>query len=98
MGNIFSGNWTAELMSDRKFLISNSMNIETFISELESNLIGAELGTLGWDTRFRELPYWDSLAALSLLSTFDSVFGRQLSGQALASCETLGDVFALSQS
>lgn len=71
------------------------MTAETFIAELEANLIGAEPGSLRPETRFRELPYWDSLAALSMLATYDSVFGRQLTGEMLAKCETIADVVAL---
>jgi acyl carrier protein len=70
------------------------MTIETFISELEANLVGATPGSLRPDTRFRELPYWDSLAALSMLATYDSVFGRQLTGEMLARCETIDEVVA----
>lgn len=71
------------------------LNLNTFISELEANLLGAEPGSLRPETRFRELPYWDSLAALSMLATYDSVFGRQLTGEMLAKCDTIADVVAL---
>lgn len=73
------------------------MNIDQFISELEGNIVGAEPGSLRADTRFRELPYWDSLAALTTLATFDGCFGRQISGQQLAACHTLGDIYVLAQ-
>lgn len=71
------------------------MTVDKFITELEANLLGAEPGSLRPDTRFRELPYWDSLAALSMLATYDSVFGRQLTGEMLAKCETIAEVAAL---
>jgi len=71
------------------------MTIEKFVQELESNLIGLEPGTLSPDTRFRELPLWDSLAALTTLATFDACFGRQISGQQLGECRTVQDIFNL---
>ena len=71
------------------------MTIENFITELESNIVGAEPGTLNPDTAFRDLLYWDSLAALTALATFDACFGRQISGQQLASCRTIRDIFDL---
>lgn len=71
------------------------MSIEKFIAELESNIVGAEPDTLRPDSRFRDLPYWDSLAALTALATFDACFGRQISGQQLAGCQTVHDIYDL---
>lgn len=73
------------------------MSVEEFIIELEGNIVGAAPGTLRPDTRFRDLPYWDSLTALTTLATYDSCFGLQISGQQLESCQTLHDIFNLSQ-
>lgn len=71
------------------------MTIENFIAELEANIVGAEPGTLNPDTAFRNLQYWDSLAALTTLATFDACFGRQISGQQLAACQTIRDIYDL---
>lgn len=71
------------------------MTIEKFIAELEANIVIAEPGALTPDTPFRELQHWDSLAALTALATFDACFGRQISGQQLAACRTIRDVFDL---
>jgi acyl carrier protein len=71
------------------------MSIEKFIADLEANIVGAEPGTLNPDTAFRDLPYWDSLAALTAMATFDACFGRQISGQQIASCRTIRDIFDL---
>jgi acyl carrier protein len=73
------------------------MTIENFISELEQGIVGVEPGALQPATRFREQPYWDSLAALTTLAVFDSIFGRQLSGQQLAGCQTIQDIYDLAQ-
>jgi acyl carrier protein len=74
------------------------MTIEQFIAELEANIVGAEPGTLRPATKFRELPYWDSLAALTTLAVFDASFGRQISGQQLAGCTTISDIHSLGRS
>ena len=71
------------------------MTIENFIAELEANIVGAESGALSPDSVFRDLQYWDSLAALTALATFDACFGRQISGQQLAACRTIRDIFDL---
>jgi acyl carrier protein len=71
------------------------MTIEIFINELEQSIVGAAPGSLKPATRFRELPYWDSLAALTTLAVFDASFGRQLSGQQLTSCTTIQHIYDL---
>ncbi len=73
------------------------MSIDQFIAELETNIVGAEPGTLRADTKFRELPYWDSLAALTTLAAFDACYGRQISVQELAQCTTIQDIHALAR-
>lgn len=72
--------------------------IEDFIEELESNIIAAEAGDLKADTRFRELPWWDSLAVLATLGAFDTCFGRQLEAEDLKRCETVRDIYELGSS
>ena len=71
------------------------MTIENFISELEQGIVGVERGALQPATRFREQPYWDSLAALMTLEVVDASFGRQLSGKQLAGCQTIQDIYEL---
>lgn len=70
-----------------------------FIDRLESELLppGAARGALGPETRFRLQPWWDSLAALVMLATFQEVYGKQLRPEDLRACETLGDVMALAK-
>lgn len=67
-----------------------------FLSELEASLDSCPKGSLSLETRFREEPWWDSLAALTILAVFDAVFGRQLTTDQLGKCHTLGEICALS--
>jgi len=71
------------------------MEITAFIAECETCLECAQPGSLRPDTPFRELPGWDSLAALTLLSVVDMVYGVQISGEQLRRCRTLQEVHEL---
>jgi acyl carrier protein len=70
------------------------MTIEAFIAELEASLGEFAQGKLRPDTRFRDLVWWDSLAYLTTLTVFDACFGRQISAQELAACQTIADIYA----
>ena len=74
------------------------MTVEALITELESSLAGLPPDSLRADTRFRELPVWDSLAALSILAAVDAVLGVQLNGEQLRQCQTIQDIFNLASS
>ena len=69
--------------------------IGEFIAELESSIQGCPKGALSEATRFRDQPWWDSLAALTTLAVFDSIYGKQLTAVQLRQCETIGQVAAL---
>lgn len=45
------------------------------------------------DTKFRELDEWDSLAALSTISTIDDEFGVTINNKDLRSVETVGELY-----
>ena len=68
-----------------------------FIKELESALVGCPKGTLGPDTRFREQPWWDSLAALVFMASFQTVYGSQISAEQLRRCQTIREVADLAR-
>ncbi|MFN7341350.1 MAG: acyl carrier protein [Opitutia bacterium] len=65
-----------------------------FISELESSLENCPKGSLTPETRFRDQAWWDSLAALTALAVFDTVYGKQLTADQLRQCHTIGDICA----
>ena len=73
------------------------MKTKEFIQELENSLDILQEGMLQPETRFREIPGWDSLASLTTLSVFDEVFSRQISGDELKQCETIADLVALAK-
>lgn len=71
--------------------------MSSFLSELETSLQGCPKGSLSEATRFRAEPWWDSLAALIVLATFQATYGKQLKPEDLRACETLGEVMALAK-
>ena len=64
----------------------------TFLQELEASLAECPPGGLTLELRFRDQPWWDSLAALTLLAVFDSTFGKPLAVEDFMKCETIVDV------
>jgi len=67
----------------------------TFLKELEASFADCPPGGLTMELRFRDQPWWDSLAALTLLAVFDSTFGKPLPVDDFMKCETLADVCRL---
>lgn len=66
-----------------------------FIAELTASLPTAPTQLLTAETRFREQPWWDSLAALIVMASFQGTFGKQITAEQLRTCQTLGDVVRL---
>ena len=66
--------------------------MQQFLTELEASLQGCPKGSLKAETRFRDQPWWDSLAALIILASFQNTFGKQLNPLDLRKCETLAEV------
>ena len=70
------------------------MDIGTLISQL-TEAIECEPDSLKLETRFKDLPNWDSMAALSIIAMADEYYGRAISGDDLKSANTVGDLIAL---
>jgi acyl carrier protein len=64
----------------------------TFLKELEASLADCPPGGLSLELHFRDQPWWDSLAALTLLAVFDSTFGKPLPVEDFMKCATIGDI------
>ena len=68
-----------------------------FLSELTASLPTTPATPLSPGTRFRAQPWWDSLAALIVMASFQGAYGRQLTAEQLRGCETLGEVMVLGE-
>ncbi len=73
------------------------MTIEAFIEKF-SFAIEAEDGALKPETRFKELPIWDSLNALAVIAMADADFNVSLSGQDIEQNDTIGDLWRVVES
>jgi acyl carrier protein len=71
--------------------------MNSFLSELEASLLGCPKGSLKGETRFREEPWWDSLALLVVLASFQNVYGSQITPAQLAKCQTIREIAELAQ-
>lgn len=67
-----------------------NMTKEEFVQEFAELLENEEVRE---DTKFRELDEWDSLAALSTISTIDDEFGVTINNKDLRSVETVGELY-----
>ena len=47
------------------------------------------------DTVLKDLPEWDSLAALGVIVMFDVEFGKTITGDDLKNCATIADLHKL---
>jgi acyl carrier protein len=50
------------------------------------------------ETELKTLPEWDSLAALGVIVMFDMEYAKAITGDDLAKCMTIGDIFNLTLS
>lgn len=66
--------------------------LSEFLSELELSIENAAPGSITAEARFRELSWWDSLAALTTLAVVDGVYGKQISAAEIGQCETFEDI------
>ena len=66
-----------------------------FISKFKELFLDSDNLEITGTTKFKELPEWDSLTALSLIALMDSEFGVKLSGERLKSINTVADIYQL---
>lgn len=71
------------------------MSQETFIENFLSATDFQNPVEVSMDTVLRELPEWDSLAALGVIVMFDMEYGKTITGEHLAAVVTLGDLYQL---
>ncbi len=68
------------------------MSKEDFVQAFAELLENEDISV---NTIFRELDEWDSLAALSTISTIDDEFGITINNKDLRSIETVGELYDL---
>jgi len=68
--------------------------MDAFINHLREALNNPDL-TIRAEDSLRDLPNWDSLAILTVLSMVDEEYGVTLSGAELQNCERVADLYTL---
>ncbi|HWU34424.1 MAG TPA: acyl carrier protein [Methylovorus sp.] len=69
--------------------------IETFIEKFNEAVDFQEPVDVSADTRLETLPEWDSLAALGVIVMCDMEYKKTITGNDLANCQTITDIYKL---
>jgi acyl carrier protein len=72
------------------------VTIDDFIENF-AFAIEAEENTLTPETRFKELPNWDSLNTLAVIAMADADYGISLTGTDIQNSQTIGDLMRITQ-
>ena len=76
-------------------LLNTPMNLEKFIEDFEEAVEDVEAGSLCGETKYKGLDAWDSLAILTVIAMVDAEYNVRLKADALKTCETLLELFAV---
>ena len=74
------------------------MDIESFVENFGGQFDDTDVSSLTPDTRFREIPEWSSLTALSIIAMIDEEYGVALKGDDVRLANTIKDLFDVVQS
>ncbi len=70
-------------------------SIDQFIDSFLTAVDFQEAVEVTPDTVLKDLPEWDSLAALGVIVMFDIDFGKTITGEALKQSRTVADLYKL---
>ena len=71
------------------------MDIQEFINNFAGQLDETTVDQLSAETRFRELPDWSSLAALTIIAMIDDEYDIILKGEEMRATNTIEELFNL---
>ena len=74
------------------------MELQNFISGLAEQFDDINPVEITGETKFKELTVWGSLATLLIISYVKTRWGKNITGSEIRSCETVRDLFDLTQS
>lgn len=72
------------------------MTIDNFIEKF-AFAIEIEADTLNPETRFKELPIWDSLNTLAIIAMADADYGVSITGNDIQNSHTIGELMKIVQ-
>ena len=89
--------WLAPMMDGCLFTRPHTMttSIDQFIESFLTAVDFQEAVEVTPDTVLKDLPEWDSLAALGVIVMFDMDFGKTITGEALKQSRTIADLYKL---
>ncbi len=70
-------------------------NIDSFIENFTAAVDFQNPVPIHADTQLSDLPEWDSLAALGVIVMSDMEYGKTITGNDLANCKSITDLYAL---
>ena len=68
------------------------MNTKEFIEKFADAIELVEFDTINGETKFRELPEWDSLSYLSVIAMMDEEYETQIESADFKKLETIDDI------
>ncbi len=68
------------------------MNTKEFIEKFADAIELDEFDTINGETKFRELPEWDSLSYLSVIAMMDEEYETQIESADFKKLETIDDI------
>lgn len=75
----------------------NPISIQSFVVNF-ANAFEGSVHPFTAQTRFKEIPEWNSMQALYLVGMIDSEYGVEFNSSDLKGCQTVEDVFSIVQS
>lgn len=75
----------------------STIDINSFVSNFASAFEGSTY-PFAPNTRFKEIPEWNSMQALYLVGMIDSEYGIEFNNADLKSCTTIEEIFEIVQS
>jgi acyl carrier protein len=69
------------------------MELLNFVADFSSEFVETPKENFNEKTIYKDLPEWDSVLALSIISMIDDNYNKRISGAELRSCQTIQDLF-----
>lgn len=69
------------------------MDLIKFVNDFSSEFIETPKTIFNGETNYKELPEWDSVLALSIISMIDDNYNKRISGAELRACNTIADLY-----
>lgn len=71
------------------------MNIEKFITDFADIFDDTDASEITADTQFHDLDEWSSMTGMAVIAIVKSIYGKEITGADIKSCDTVRDLFEL---